>query len=158
MRPVVIRFGRSIFRIFIAVIVGLAIYFRLLENRLIFYPERQEAGAPHVAYQDVRFPALDGTPLHGWFIPFDGSDHVFIISHGNAGNIGDRYEMGEWVNAEFRSNVLMYDYRGYGKSEGRPSEAGLYSDLRGALKFAHQRGYSSSKIYLIGQSLGTAVT
>jgi uncharacterized protein len=126
--------------------------------RFIFYPERTLGGVPRIPYEDVRFPAADGTQLHGWFIPFKNSHRVFLISHGNAGNIGDRSEMGEYINQEFQANILMYDYRGYGQSEGKPSESGVYSDLRGALRFALSRGYSPKSVYLIGQSLGAAVT
>src|SRR5262249_41066216 len=127
-------------------------------NRLIFYPARTLADSPHLPFENIYFNSADGTRLHGWLIPSKESGRVFIISHGNAGNIGDRWEMGEFVNRSFQSSVFMYDYRGYGKSEGEPSEAGLYSDLRGALTFIRSRGYGNDAIYLIGQSLGTAVT
>jgi fermentation-respiration switch protein FrsA (DUF1100 family) len=139
-------------------VVGLAAYFKLFGNRLFFYPETTIAAVPHIPYDDVTFTANDGTKLNGWFIPFTASDRVFVISHGNAGNIGDRSEMGEYVSRELRSAVFMYDYRGYGRSEGKPSESGLYSDLLGALRYVRARGYASDKIYLMGQSLGTAVT
>src|SRR3989442_1029020 len=145
-------------RIVVMLIIGLAIYFRLFEKRLIFYPDRTLSGSPHIPYEDVHFAAADGTQLHGWFLPFKSSDRVFIISHGNAGNIGDRYEMAEYINREFESNILMYDYRGYGQSAGDPSEPGLYSDLKGALAYVRSRGYSPGSVYLMGQSLGTAVT
>jgi fermentation-respiration switch protein FrsA (DUF1100 family) len=152
------KLAMAALRIVLMLIVGLAVYFRLFEKRLVFYPDRTLAGFPHVPYEDVHFPAKDGTPLHGWFIPFQGSDRIFVISHGNAGNIGDRYEMAEYLNQEFQTNLLMYDYRGYGRSAGDPSESGLYSDIRGAISYVRSRGYASSSVYLIGQSLGTAVT
>lgn len=138
--------------------IGLTAYFKLFGNRLIFYPERMLAGSPRIPYEDVSFTALDGTQLHGWFIPFKESSRVFVISHGNAGNIGDRYEMGEYVVREFQSNVFMYDYRGYGRSEGQPSEAGIYADVRGAVRYVHSRGFAPALVYLLGQSLGSAVT
>lgn len=145
-------------RILAMLIAGLAVYLMLFENSLIFYPERTLAGFPHVPFEDVRFTAADGTRLHGWFIPFKDSKKIFVISHGNAGNIGHRYEMGEFINREFQANTLMYDYRGYGESEGRPTESGVYSDLSGAIRYALSRGYSPNELYLIGQSLGSAVT
>ena len=148
----------SALRILVMLLFGLAVYFRVFENRLIFYPERTLAGVPLIPHEDVTFTAIDGTLLHGWFIPFKDSDKVFVISHGNAGNIGDRYEMGQYVNQEFHANTFMYDYRGYGQSEGKPSESGTYSDLRGALRYVSSRGYSPKSVYLIGQSLGGAVT
>jgi fermentation-respiration switch protein FrsA (DUF1100 family) len=96
--------------------------------------------------------------LHAWFIPYEGSRRVFIISHGNAGNIGYRVDYYEFVRREFKENIFAYDYRGYGKSEGTPSEEGTYSDLRGAIRAVRSRGIEPRQIYLIGQSLGTAVT
>jgi len=148
----------SILRILLMLVIGLAGYFKLFGSRLIFYPERTLAGVPGIPFEDVRFTADDGTRLHGWFIPFKDSQRVFIISHGNAGNIGDRSLMGEYVHQEFQSNILMYDYRGYGQSEGKPSESGVYSDLRGALGYMLSRGFPPKSVYLIGQSLGGAVT
>jgi uncharacterized protein len=152
------RLATSLLRIALMLVVGLAAYFKLFGNRLIFYPETTIAAVPCIPYEDVIFTAGDGTKLNGWFMPFTATDRVFVISHGNAGNIGDRSEMGEYVSQELRSAVFMYDYRGYGRSEGKPSESGLYSDLRGALRYVRARGYALDKIYLIGQSLGTAVT
>ena len=148
----------SLLRITLMLTIGLAAYFKLFGNRFIFYPEKTIASVPQLNYEDVSFAAIDGAKLHGWFIPFAKSERVFVISHGNAGNIGDRAEMGEYINREFQASVLMYDYRGYGRSEGSPSEEGLYSDLRGALSYVRSRGYAPDAIYLIGQSLGTAVT
>jgi len=149
--------GFTILRIGLMVCVGLAIYVKLFENRLIFYPSRKLNGAPRVPFENVAFTADDGTRLSGWLIPFKESSQVFVISHGNAGNIGDRYEMGEFVHRQFRTNVFMYDYRGYGASDGSPSESGLYSDLQGALLYMRSRGFDNDNTFLIGQSLGTAV-
>jgi fermentation-respiration switch protein FrsA (DUF1100 family) len=125
---------------------------------LIFYPERTLEDKPDLPYEDVRFNAADGTRLHAWFIPFEGSRRAFLVSHGNAGNIGNRAVMGEFIHREFRTSILMYDYRGYGNSEGKPSEEGLYSDIQGAFRYLQSRGFAAASIYLLGQSLGTAVT
>jgi len=152
------RLAGSFVRITLMLLVGLALYFKIFENRFIFYPESELTASPHIPHEDVHFTAADGTRLNGWFVPFAGGNRVFIISHGNAGNIGDRVEMVEYVNAVFESSVFIYDYRGYGRSEGRPSESGLYSDLLGAIRYVRSRGYPSNAIYLLGQSLGTAVT
>lgn len=156
--PTFRKLSLQVIRILAMLVVGLAVYLTLFENRLIFYPEPTLAGSPHIPFEDIRFSAGDGTRLHGWFIPFKDSKRIFIISHGNAGNIGDRYEMGEFINREFQANTLMYDYRGYGQSEGRPSESGVYSDLSGAVRYVLSRGFSPNDVYLIGQSLGSAVT
>jgi fermentation-respiration switch protein FrsA (DUF1100 family) len=138
--------------------VGLALLVFFFEKKLIFYPSRNLDAAPRQRHENVQFAAEDGTRLHGWFVPFEGSRRVIIISHGNAGNIGDRVDYIEFVRQEFKENVFAYDYRGYGRSEGSPSEEGTYSDLRGAIRLVESRGFDKSHTYLIGQSLGTAVT
>ncbi|HYR91308.1 MAG TPA: alpha/beta hydrolase [Terriglobia bacterium] len=132
-------------------------YVRIFEKRLVYYPKKEIEGHPRSTYEDVIFPASDGLMLHGWFLPNQQSPVVLIVNHGNAGNISDRYEMGEYLVQELGVNVLMYDYRGYGKSEGRPSEEGTYSDIRGAYTYVRSRGYAPSMILLLGQSLGTAI-
>ena len=155
--PIWTSLGWPILRIVLMLIVGLAIYIRVFENKMVFYPTRTVAGLPDIPFESLTFAATDGTRLSGWYIPFAASSHVFLISHGNAGNIGDRAAMGDFVQREFRTNVLMYDYRGYGHSDGKPSEAGLYSDIDGAFAYLRSRGFESQSIYLIGQSLGSAV-
>jgi len=137
--------------------VCLVVYVRFFEHRLLYYPESELRGAPAVDYDDVSFDAADGTRLHGWIIPA-ASNQILIVSHGNAGNIGDRTSMGEFLIEEFQVDVFMYDYRGYGQSDGKPSEEGTYSDIQGAYAWARDQGYASSEIYLFGQSLGSAVT
>jgi fermentation-respiration switch protein FrsA (DUF1100 family) len=135
----------------------LIVYVRFFEDSLLYYPESELAGTPSVPFEDVSFTATDGTELHGWFIPAD-SQQVLIVSHGNAGNIGDRAVMGEFLLEEFGVNVFMYDYRGYGLSEGKPSEEGTYLDIRAAYQWVLDRGYAPPSIVLFGQSLGSAVT
>ena len=76
------------------------------------------------------------------------------MSQGNAEDIGENRDFySEYAARGFA--VFAYDYRGYGGSEGKPSESGVYSDLQGALRYVRSRGYSSDSIFLIGQSLGT---
>jgi len=91
-------------------VVGLAAYFKFFENRVIFYPESTIAVVPRIPFDDVTFTADDGTKLNGWFMPFPGAERVFVISHGNAGNIGDRSELGQYVRQELRSAVFLYDF------------------------------------------------
>ena len=114
------------------------------------------SGVPDREFEDVNFTANDDTALHGWFFPAV-SNRVFIVSHGNAGNISHRSRMGDFLNEELDVNVFMYDYRGYGRSEGEPSEEGTYSDIRGAYSYIRSRGYAPSDIFLLGQSLGSAI-
>ena len=138
--------------------VALVVYVKVFEHRLIFYPDRQMAGRPAGPFEDVFFEALDGTRLHAWWLPAPDARRALIVSHGNAGNISHRAQAGEFFRDEFGINVLMYDYRGYGRSEGAPSEQGTYSDIRGAYEHVRSRGFQPESIFLMGQSLGSAVT
>ncbi len=138
--------------------VALMVYVKLFEHRLIYFPERELTGSPAGPFEDVFFEAVDGTRLHGWWLPAPDARGALILSHGNAGNIGHRAPVGEFLREEFGINVLMYDYRGYGRSEGSPTEEGTYSDIRGAYAYVRSRGFQPESVVLMGQSLGTAVT
>lgn len=152
------RFIASGLRILLMTMAAIVIYVKIFEHRLIFYPDREMVGTPTRPFEDAYIVAADKTQLHGWWLPVEGSRRAVIVSHGNAGNISHRTEMGDFLRGEFGMNVLMYDYRGYGKSEGAPSEAGTYADIRAAFEHVKKRGFEASSIVLMGQSLGTAVT
>ena len=153
LRTILIRVAR----ICVLTLLGVTLYVRIFEKRLVYYPSKELVGHPRLPYEDVFFRASDGVRLHGWFMPRQHTGAVVIVSHGNAGNISDRYEMGEYLTQELDVNVLMYDYRGYGMSEGEPSEEGTYSDIRGAYAYIRSRGYPPSMVFVFGQSLGTAI-
>ena len=105
--------------------------------------------------------------LHGWYCtPQVGrggalepvaTNRTLLFLHGNAGNISHRYEIIEDF-VKLPVNVLIIDYRGYGKSEGRPSEQGLYTDARAAWDYlTTRRNIPASQIVIFGESLGGAV-
>jgi fermentation-respiration switch protein FrsA (DUF1100 family) len=131
-----------------------------LIERFIFFPERELGRLPSdvgLPYEDVGFPAADGVRLHGWWIPGTRRETV-IWFHGNAGNIGDRVGDLGLLQESVGTNVLLFDYRGYGRSDGRPSESGLYADARGALAYVRSReDVERSRIVFFGRSLGSAV-
>jgi fermentation-respiration switch protein FrsA (DUF1100 family) len=145
-------------RVVLILSVTLVILIMVLERRFIFFPTREMAETPAGPFEDASFEAIDGTRLHGWWLPAENSSQALIVSHGNAGNIGRRVEAGEFLRRELAVNVLMYDYRGYGQSQGDPTEEGTYSDIRGAYRYVRSRGFEPSAIIVMGQSLGTAVT
>jgi len=132
----------------------------LKQPDMIFYPTSPLVETPAdwgLEYEDVSFETEDGHRLHGWHIPRPGSDKTLLFFHGNAGNISHR---GESVRIFHRLglNVLIFDYRGYGKSEGAPSEQGLYRDASAAWRhLTGDRGLRPYDIVLFGRSLGGAV-
>ncbi len=131
-----------------------------LENSLVYFPAKYPEGdwnPPGLVFEDAWFNAADGTKLHGWFVPHEHPRAVALFLHGNAGNITHRDDMLRELHC-MRVAVLALDYRGYGRSEGSPSEAGVLADGRAARKWLAQReAIPESQIVLMGESLGGAV-
>lgn len=131
-----------------------------VEARFIYYPSRALAADPSsvgLRYRDVAFPAADGVALHGWLIA-GRTPTTLLYSHGNGGNIGDRVSIARLLVEQLGVGVFMYDYRGYGRSVGAPSEAGLVSDAVGARAALLREGVPAEQIVYFGRSLGAAVT
>ncbi len=146
---------------------GAAIYLILLllamifEESLIFFPSRYPEGDWHPAgleFEDAWFTAADGVKLHGWYVPCDKPRAVVLFAHGNAGNLSDRAEMLRYLQGPLRTSVMIFDYRGYGRSEGQPNEAGVLLDARAARAWLAKRaGVQEKDIVLLGESIGGAV-
>ncbi len=130
------------------------------QSSMIFYPYTRLQQTPMdwgLQYEDVNLTTSDGIQLHGWFIPHSGSSKVLLFFHGNAGNISHR---GASIAIFHRLglNVFIIDYRGYGRSQGEPGEAGLYSDADAAWQYLTRiRGVDKDNIIIFGRSLGGAV-
>ncbi len=132
-------------------------------DKSFYYPTRQIYGAPQdhgIDYEDIHFESADGTKLHGWFIkatyPEDQTKGTIIHFHGNAQNMTSHFEYVIWlVPAGY--NLFVFDYRGYGQSEGTVSRAGIHQDSVAALRTIRQRrDIDQNKLLVIGQSLGGA--
>jgi hypothetical protein len=111
----------------------------------------------HLKYKEVFFNTEDGRKLHGWLFPLPGKSPLILFFHGNAGNISHRLDNVRLLLNQGLS-VFIFDYRGYGKSTGRPSEKGLYRD--GIAAYDHlvrEEHITSENIVLFGRSLGAAV-
>jgi uncharacterized protein len=134
---------------------------RLLLNSLLYFPSRAIVETPDRAgldYRDLRLETDDGEWLHGWWIGArrESLGHL-LLCHGNAGNVGDRVLHAALLTAA-GFDVLLFDYRGYGRSSGRPSEQGTYRDARAALRFLlEQPGVDPARLLYLGESLGGAV-
>ena len=120
------------------------------------YPEGDWGLQQRLGAADAWVVTSDGVRIHGWFVKVPGTALVTLFFHGNAGNITDRASHILEIS-KAGSSILMLDYRGYGKSDGRPTEAGLYFDARAAYEFVLNAGYRPEHIILHGESLGTAV-
>lgn len=151
----------------IVLLVCLLIFFfftlvRIFENRFIFVPDKYPTGywQPDtfgLNLEDCYFSTSDGIKLHGWLLKSEKPKATILWSHGNAGNISDRLDnLSKLASLPF--NVFLYDYRGYGKSEGKPSEQGVYLDSQAAYDYLLTRPeVDPEKIVVYGRSLGGAV-
>lgn len=139
---------------------GVVLLAWIFHPKMVFlpaYPIYRNPSAMGWAYEELFLPA-GPYATHGWFVPLENARGVALFSHGNAGNIADRLEsIGLLRSLGF--SVLAYDYGGYGRSTGKPSEARCYADIRAMWRWLTvTRGVPPEKILLFGRSLGGGVT
>jgi uncharacterized protein len=129
---------------------------RFIESQ-VFYPSRTLSQTPavaHLSYEDIWFTASDEIRLHGWWVPAEPVRFVILFCHGNAGNISHRIDNIFRLN-QMGLSVFIFDYRGYGRSEGRASETGLYLDTEAAYGKARELAdRHGAKLLIFGRSLG----
>lgn len=130
-------------------------------NSYFYYPSRTVWYKPKdfgLTHEDVYFKTRDGLKLHGWFLPAAGKPRGTIIHfHGNAENITNHIALSAWLPPE-GYNVLIFDYRGYGQSEGKVTRAGTILDGHAAIDYALSRpDVDPQRLFVFGQSLGGAV-
>jgi len=143
----------------IAVVTVLAVAYARQES-LIFFPDRRVRFTPAdlgMAFEDVRLTTVDGVVVAAWWIPAPNGRGALIFCHGNAGNVGDRVGKLRLFH-DLGLSVLAFDYRGYGASEGTPSEEGTARDMDAAVAHLREaRGVALDRTVLYGESLGGAV-
>lgn len=142
-------------------VVGVRVLTAWVEHRLLYRRRRELHTLPAdvgLEAEDVDFCATDGCLLHGWWFEHADARGVMVICHGNAGNISDRLWMAQSL-AELPVHLLIFDYRGFGRSRGIPRESGTERDVRAAVELARQKwkGEGEAPIVLLGRSLGGAV-
>lgn len=152
----------KIFLWLVVFVIGFIIYAKYIERHSLYFPTKDlfaDPGSIGLSYEEVYFETEDKKRLHGWFIPGGREETGFtiLLCHGNAGNISDRMDkialFHNWGFATF-----IFDYRGYGKSEGTPNESGLYRDISAAYSYlTEKRNVASGSIVLYGESLGGAI-
>jgi len=144
----------------LVIVVMLNVLIYLQQPSMIFYPDPTLQVSPEdwkMNYEDVTFSTSDGVELNGWFIPGSAARKTVLFFHGNAGNISHR-EASIRIFHDMGVNVFIFDYRGYGKSQGSPSEHGLYLDATAAWDYLlDQKKIKPENIILFGRSLGGAV-
>lgn len=130
---------------------------------MFYYPDRVRYETPDslgLRYERVQFQSADGTRLAGWFIPAVGRQNpkeakgTVVHFHGNAQNMSTHWRFVAWLPRQ-DYNVFVFDYRGYGESEGKPEPKGVFEDSSAALNYVRSRGdIDPQRLLVFGQSLG----
>ncbi len=153
----------SVFGTVAAVYAILILLLFVFQARLIYYPNvpsRNLGPSPDsigLAFESINITTEDNVRLHGWYVPARERRGVVLFCHGNAGNISHRLESLNLFN-HLSLDVLIFDYRGYGRSEGKVSEQGTYRDGEAVWRYlTKERGVASDEIIVFGRSLGAAI-
>ena len=139
-------------------ILGWTLFF--MQKSFLYRPVRQVLYNPsdiNIAFEKVVLKTDDGLKLAAWYVPAEKARGTVLMCHGNGGNIAHRLDTINVLN-EMNLNCLVFDYRGYGQSQGSPSEKGTYLDAMAAWEYlTKKKGFSPKEIILFGRSLGAAV-
>lgn len=138
----------------------LFVYIKYLERDGIYFPAREIKVYPsnaNLEFEEVYLDTADKLKINAWYIPCDNAKFTLLFCHGNAGNIMDRLDKIKLLH-NIGLNIFIFDYRGFGKSQGSPGEQGIYLDAQAAYDYlTSKRNIASERIVLYGESLGSAV-
>ena len=141
--------------------VAIVIWVYASQRKMLFHPSHFDAGSPTdvgLAYEDVRMKTSLGTRIQGWWLPHEKPRFTLLFSHGNAGNITHRIQSLR-IFHDLGLSVMVYDYSGYGQSDGEPSEEATQADAQAAWDWlVNEQHIPADQIVLFGRSLGGAVT
>jgi fermentation-respiration switch protein FrsA (DUF1100 family) len=156
------RFGPvRLWRVLLLSALLLTVLPLLFETHLIYHPQRAHdvtARELGLAAEPLTLRAEDGVAIDALYLPVPSSRFSILFAHGNAGNLSHRLDRVLFLQSKLGADVLLFDYRGFGRSEGRPDEAGTYRDARAAYRWLTAvRGVPPERIVLMGESLGSAV-
>ncbi len=151
---------RRLFVVALATYLGVCVFVNLLQTRLIYFPTRAYDRTPAdvgLSYENLTLNTEDGVRVAAWYVAHPRAKGSILFCHGNAGNISDRLVALQSLH-QLGYNVLALDYRGYGRSEGRPGEAGTYRDAEAAWRYlVDDLSQPADRVVLFGESLGGAV-
>ncbi|ACM21604.1 hydrolase or acyltransferase, alpha/beta fold family [Geotalea daltonii FRC-32] len=142
----------------LVLLIALTVLCQGCVGRLFYYPDKETYDTPArhgLPFEEVTFASKDGTRLSGWFIPAVGKPKGTVIHfHGNAQNMTAHFGFVSWLPAE-GFNLFVFDYRGYGKSAGRPNRQGVFEDSVAAISYiAARKDVDQNRLLILGQSLG----
>ncbi len=154
---------RMMYTIIIGIVLGylfLVAFTYLIQDRILYHPASEIAATPKsigLDFEEITLKTEDGVDISAWYVPAQSERGVMLFCHGNAGNISHRLDSIR-IFHELNLSVLIFDYRGYGKSKGSPTEKGTYLDAEAAWDYlVNSLHYHPEKIIIFGRSLGSAV-
>jgi len=140
--------------------VVFGLFLLVMQSKFLYRPIREVTVTPGdrgLHFEDVTFQSLDGTALHGWYVPALDAPFTVLLCHGNGGNVMHRLESLDQFHA-MNLSCFVFDYRGYGQSAGKPTEQGTYGDARAAYNWLTQtKGIPADRIIILGRSLGGSI-
>lgn len=144
----------------VCIYIGLGFFLFFFQSHFMYFPERELISTPHEIggqYAAITFRTEDGVELSAWFVPAKNSRGVVLFCHGNAGNISHRIPYIE-ILQQLGLSTFIFDYRGFGASEGKTTERGTYLDAKAAWSYlVETKKVPRDRIVLFGESLGGAV-
>jgi uncharacterized protein len=156
-----LRRAWRVLRPFLVIYLVILLGMMFLETKLVYPIPPLEWGnwnPKHFAFDNVEFTSADGTKLHGWFFPQPNSDRALLYCHGNGEDVAALGEFADNLRRSLGASVFVFDYRGYGHSEGSPNEPGCIADASAAQHWlANRTGIQPNGVILMGRSLGSAV-
>ncbi len=151
--------------ILVGAFVAFGLYLYLAQDKMVFFPAKELVVTPdqvNIPFEDVRINVTPDEQIHGWYFQADQMTNgsrtpTVLFFHGNAGNISHRMETITYLRS-FDVNIFIFDYRGYGQSDGSPNEERIYADAQAAYDWLReQKGCQPDEIILFGRSLGGVV-
>ena len=155
--------GSMLLSFFVVIFVaywGLGVILYVMQPTFLYSPVRDVSYTPDelgLDFENVEFKTDDGLRLNGWYIPVENSQYTVLFCHGNGGNIMHRLDS---INLFYKLGLscFIFDYRGYGESEGRTTEEGTYLDAMAAYEWlTEEKKISSDDIIVFGRSLGGSI-
>ncbi len=157
---ILIGFG-LIISVVVVVYLFSALYRFIMQSHYIYYPFKQISATPfdmRLYFEEIMFRSADGVNLSGWFIPRGSRKRVLLFLHENGGNVSTGLTLIDYFSRKLGLSVFIIDYRGYGKSEGKPTEMGTYLDARAAWEYLlNSRKIDPGNIIIYGRSLGGSI-
>lgn len=132
----------------------------LMQPKMVYFPSRTLASTPEaigLPYEDLFLTTADSAKIHAWYIPANPSSAAILVCHGNGGNVSHRLETIRQFH-DLGLSILLFDYHGYGRSEGKPGEEATYMDAEACWQYlTRTRNIAPGSVIIYGQSLGGAV-